>query len=317
VVEGASFVIANQWPHAETSRATADDAEKEHHAVEVSWTEDGEERIQWVYQTESGQTASELETVGAKVRVTAPGVRPAKADDESFQSQVQFLWKGRHYDLPEAGGEVFEGWTIKSFKTYQHALMDGKEGVEEAEDASFTNRVLEVHLTSAQGSEERHLAFLDHPAITKGIHPTILPVSRISGNEASLSRLVVCAKVEPAAESHFVHVSPVLDGGGLTVRVWPKGGGDPQVIAIREFPAELTLGDGKTLTIERHFSHARPHVRWERREAPEDGEAKPALLIEHRTGHHQKLEFVLVRGEVTPCRIGDRHLMLRYGREEK
>lgn len=311
-VNDVSFTIIHLWPHAETTRKTTDDAEVESHAIELSWNEGDTERTQWVYQTRSTEETPVLEAAGAKIRVTAPGARPPVAGDPSFRGQVQFLWKGHHFDLPETGGEVFEGWTIKSLKTYQHALMDEEGGVTEAEDASFTNRVLEVHLTDGKGSEERHITFLDHPDLTKGIHPTILPVSRVSGEGASLSRLVVCDAVEPAPDHEVVQIAPGTAGQGLKVRVWPKGDAEFRTIAVQELPAEIPLAEDRTLRLDRHFTRARPHVKWERREVPEDGGAKPALVIEHRAGHHQKTEFVLIRDEVTPCRIGDKHLMLRY-----
>lgn len=311
-VDGVNFTITHHWPHAETNRNVTDDAAKSNHAVEVSWTEDGGDHTQWIFQTDSDDTMGTLDPVKALVRLTPPGARPPRPDDPSFPGQVQILAKGLLLDLPDIGGEVFEGWTLKATKSYHHALMDDEGGVTEAEDAGFTNRVLEVHITDGKGTEERHIAFLDHPELTRGIHPEILPVTRLSGGNASQSRLVVCTPVQPATEKHIVQLSPHATGKGLSARVWLVGNTEYTTIAADQLPADLPLADGKVLRLNRHFSKARAEIKWERREAPQEGDAKPALLIEHRASHHQKEAFVLIRDEVTPCRIGQKHLMLRY-----
>ena len=315
-VDGLAFTVTSRWAHAETTRETTDDAEGENHAVEVSWQVDGDDQSQWIYQSESEDSVSTLEPLGLRIRVTPPGARPPRPDDSSFAGQVQFLWKGCHHDLPGGGGEVFDGWKIRSIKSYEHALLDDEGGVTESADAGFANRVLEVHLTSDKGSEERHIAFLDHPEITRGIHPTILPVSRIGGDEASNSRLVVCAAMEPAAEQHLVHLSPGPTDQELTVRLWLNGASEFKTITVRELPAEIPLPEGQPLLLKRQFSHANPHVKWERCDPPQDGKSKPAVVIEHRASHHQKSEFVLLLDEVTPCRIKGKHLMLRYSSGE-
>jgi hypothetical protein len=314
-VDDVSFTITHRWPHAETSRNVTDDGGTPNHAVELSWSEDGKDRTRWIFQTDSDDAMSPIDSVNALVRLTPPGARPPRPGDDPFTGQVQIRSRGLLLDLPDIGREVFEGWTLKSIKRYRHALMDEQGGVTEAADASFTNRVLEVHLTDGKGTGERHLAFLDHPEITRGIHPTILPVSRVSGTGASNSRLVVCTPVPPAAERHIVQVSPKAGVPGLTIRVWLAGESDSKSVTIDQLPADLPLADGKSIRLTKHFTKARSAIKWERRKSPQTGDAKPALLVEHRAGHHQKEAFVLVDGEVTPCRIGPKHIMLRYSRD--
>ena len=311
-VDGTTFIITNRWPHADAAQEVTDDLENERHAVEVGWAVEGGEEIQWFFQAGSEGALNTVEALGAKVRVTRAGARPHRSTDSSFPGQVQFLWEQRCYELPVPGNEAFAGWTLKRTKAYEHALLDEQGGVTEAQDANFKNRVLEVVLTDGKGTEERHLAFLDHPEITKGIHPTILPVARISGEGASQSRLVVCSAVEPPVGHQLVHLTPVVEGPGFTVRVWPKGSMEFETTAVPQLPAELPLTEGGVLHLKRHFTRARSQLKWERFDLPADGEAKPALVIEHRASHHQKSRFVLIRDEVTPCRIGDQHLMLRY-----
>jgi hypothetical protein len=311
-VDGVEFTITHRWPHAETTRNVTDDGERLNHGIEVTSMADGKEHSQWVFQTDSDDTMSALESVGAMVRVTPPGARPPRKEDPSFAGQIQILWQGQLRDLPEVGDEVFEGWKLKSSKSYQHALMDDKNGVTESTDGGFTNRVFEIHITDDKGTEERHIAFLDHPEITRGIHPTILPVTRLSGDSASQSRLAVCSPVQPATEKHIVRVSPNTDNDGLTARVWLVGEKGFKTIPIEKLPADISLTDDRTLRLDRHFTHASAHVKWERRDKPARGEAKPALLIEHRASHYKKNDFVLIRNEVTPCRVDRKHLMLRF-----
>jgi hypothetical protein len=314
-VDDVDFTITQRWPHAETSRNVTDDGGRPNHAVEVSWTEDGDEHTRWIFQTDSDDAMSPIEPLNALVRLTPPGARPPRPDDDSFTGQVQIQSNGLLLDLPDIGREVFEGWTLEGIRRYRHALMDDQGGVTEAADSGFTNRVLEVHLTDGKGTGERHLAFLDHPEITRGIHPTILPVSRVSGTGASNSRLVVCTPVPPAAERHIVQVSPNAGLPGLTIRVWLAGESDSKSVTTDQLPVDLPLTDGKSLHLTRHFSKARSEIKWERRDSPQAGDAKPALLVEHRASHHQKDAFVLIDGEVTPCRIGPKHIMLRYSKD--
>ena len=313
-VDTVTFTIKHRWPHAETTRAVTDDGHQTKHAIEIGWNEDDS---RWVFESESDDTASDIEDLDAIVRLTPPGARPPKADDDTFPAQVQFRYQGLLLDLPEIGGEVFEGWTLKSIKTYQHALMDEEYNVTEAEDAGFVNRVLQVHITDGKGTEERHLAFLDHPNLTRGIHPEILPVARLSGDSASQSRLVVCTPVPPATEKHVVQISPDADGSGLTARIWLTGEPSYKTVAITQLPADLPLGDDGTLRVARHFTKAHSEIKWERRDVPQSGDAKPALVIEHQASHHHREAFVLIDGEVTPCRIGPKHLMLRYNQDGK
>ncbi len=61
----------------------------------------------------------------------------------------------------------------------------------------------------------------------------------------------------------------------------------------------------------RHFAHARSTVRWERSEAPEGGEARPALVVEHWEGR-EATKIVLLKDEITPCRLGGEMMMMRF-----
>jgi len=310
-VEGTEMMVTDRWEHAVGRRETSDDNPEESHAFEVAWQgDDGGEVKRWLHQSDPDGAATLLDGLPVAIRIAPPGARPAESNAEDFASQVQFLHKGRHHDLPEPGGEVFEGWKLKSSHRYQSALMDENGGVEEAEDAGFVNRVLEVHVASDDGSEERHIVFLDHPELTKGIHPTILPVSRVSGEKTSLARLVVCPPMPKSDERHQVWVTPGRGEGESSVQIAGKGEGDRKSVRVTEFPAEIEVEEGVSVKLLRQFTHAKSVVRWEKAEPAEGDDARPALVVEHWEGR-EATRLVLIEGEITPCRIGGEMVMLR------
>jgi len=311
-VEGTEMMVTDRWEHAVSQQETSDDNPEESHAFEIAWQgDDGGEVKRWLHQSDPGGPATLLDGLPVAIRIAPPGARPAEADTEDFASQVQFLHKGGHHDLPEVGAEVFEGWNLKSSRRYQSALMDEDGSVEEAEDAGFVNRVLEVHVVTDDGSEERHIVFLDHPELTKGIHPTILPVSRVSGEKTSLARLVVCPPMPRSDEKHQVWVTPGTGEGESSVQIAGKEGGDRKVVRVAEFPAEIEVGEGVSVKLLRQFTHAKSVVRWEKAEPAEGDDARPALVVEHWEGR-EATRLVLIEGEITPCRIGGEMVMLRF-----
>ena len=223
---------------------------------------------------------------------------------------AQFQWKNKRHDLPQIGKEVFPGWQISAINVFQHALLKDDGTITEAEDASFTNRALEVIIQTTDGkTKERHVCFLDHPRLTAGIHPSLLPVTRISGDLASLSRLVVCETAKAPVEKSLITISPDTEGEGITVWTWIKDKPTPETLHITRFPATLTLA-GQKVEIKQHWTHARRQIKWQQKE--NSGKDKqPALLIESG-GHFHAKQFVLIKGKVTPCRISGNMMMLRY-----
>jgi hypothetical protein len=168
----------------------------------------------------------------------------------------------------------------------------------------------EITLQSEDGSKERHIYFIDHPQLTAGIHPTLLPVSRIEGDQASLARLIVCEAPEAPIEANLVLLSPDVDSDHLTAWIWNKGKGAPTVSQIEAFPATLMIGE-EQVTIKQHWAHAHRQIKWQQREDSGIEAKQPALLIESGNHFHAK-QFVLIQGKVTPCRPADDMIMLRY-----
>lgn len=314
-LSGTEMMVTDRWEHAVGRHETSDDNAEERHAFEITWpAEDGGEGRQWLHQAGVDGAATLLDGVPVAIRVAPPGARPAGSDEESFASQVQFVHQGHHYDLPEPGAGMFGGWKLKSSRQIKSALMEEDGSVSEAEDAGFVNRVLELHIVAEGDNEERHIVFLDHPELTKGIHPTILPVSRVSGEDASLARLVVCPPMPKAGEQHQVWVTPGVDGEEAGAWIVRKDSGKSEEIRLAGFPAEIAVDDGVSLQLLRHFTHAKAVVRWERSEVPEGEKARPALVLEHWEGREAK-RLVLIEGDITPCRIKGEMVMLRFRAE--
>lgn len=305
---GTEMLVTDLWEHAVSVQETTDDNPEPNHAFEVAWRPEQGEK-QWIHQAETDGPALMLDGVPVAIRVVPPGARPAGPETDSFASRVQFFHDGCRHDLPEVGGEVFPGWKLKSSRQFQRALMEDDGSLVEEEDAGFVNRVLEAHVVADDGSEERHIVFLDHPELTRGIHPTILPVSRVSGEKTSLARLVVCPEMPAASEQHQVWISPGVGEGPSVVRVVRKGGGKEE-IQVDEYPAGIEVAEGVKLQLLRHFTRARSIVRWERADAPSENDATPALVVEHFEQHETK-RLVLIEDEITPCRIGGEMVMLR------
>lgn len=308
---GLDFTIEERWPHAEKQQLVTDDRPDVHHGVEVAPGDPGEP-ARWIYQSDRDDLASTIPAVDAVVRVTAPGARSIDPGEEDPLRAVQFLRDGRLHDLPAPGGILADPWTVTEIRTFRSGLLEEDGSVRESEDGNFVNRVVEVRLSDGRGTTERHLAFLDHPQLTRGIHPTLLPVTRLEGDQASNSRLVACEPVPSSDSRHHVHLTPHIEGEGLTARILGKGSSTLTVTEVDEYPAELSLPGSGALRILRHYSHAHPHLKWVRAEPSAAAAPHPALVVSHRAGHHQLQRFVLREGEITPCRAGGKYLWLRY-----
>ncbi len=317
---GTRFEILERWPHAEAQHENLDDNPEESHAVEMAWgpSEEGEQQSDWIYQASGSDGTVVLPGTELQVRVMPAGALPGWKDlwEENPRRTVQFAAAGKFYSLPPDDGEVFPGWKVRSVRYYQHALLDDSGAVEESEDAGFTNRAVEVVLASVdETTVERHLAFPDHPEITKGIHPALLPVSRLSGEGASQSRLVVCDALDrPGASNALVLCPSSSNSDQLTAFSWDQESKAMSESKNETLPAELELANGKSVRILRHRTHARSVVKWRRCEEADEGEALPALVIgwaESGVGHKQT---VLIHNRSTPFRLRGEFQTFRFRR---
>jgi len=313
VLGGKSFKIKARWDDAEMKRETLNNNPKEAHAVELEWAVGATEKSLWLFATgvEQGDAAM-LSRTTVQPRLLPPGSRIAVADElkKSLLRGVQLEWKKKRYDIPEKGQEVFSGWKVQDVRIYQHALLKDNGTIAESKDTSFSNRAVEVTVEATDGTKERHICFIDHPRLTAGIHPTILPVTRLSGDLASLARLTVCETLKAPVEKSLMIISPDTDGEGLNTWIWGKGEPAPISSHIEKFPATLTI-DGQKVEIKQHWTKARRQIKWQQREGTAEEDKQPALLIE-TGGHFHAKQFVLIRGKSTPCRVMDDILILRY-----
>jgi hypothetical protein len=319
-IGGKSFKVKARWDDAEVKRETLNDNPEEAHAVELSWmakekakTENRKDELLWIFPTGSEENAApQLSGTLIQPRLLPPGSRIVTKNDleKSLTSAVQFEWKNKRYDIPELGQEVFDGWKVTGLRIFKHALLNDDGTIAESDDTGFSNRAVEITIEAKDGSKERHVSFIDHPQLTAGIHPTLLPVTRMSGDLASLSRLIVCGSLKAPVTKSLLVMSPNTSGESITTWLWAKGEKAPTSSRIEKFPTTLTLGDEKVI-VTRHWAKARRQIKWQQREGADEKDKKPALLIE-TGGHFHAKQFVLIRGEVTPCSVMDEMILLRY-----
>jgi hypothetical protein len=317
-IGGKSFKVKARWEDAEVKRETLNDNPDEAHAVELSWrpkekAENSKDASLWIFPTGSEENeAPQLLGSLVQARLLPPGSRITTKDEleKSLTSAVQIEWNNKRYDIPELGQEVFSGWKVANLRIFKHALLNDDGTIVESDDTSFSNRAVEITIEATGGSKERHVSFIDHPQLTAGIHPTLLPVTRVSGDLASLSRLIVCGGLKAPVTKSLLVMSPNTSGEGITTWLWAKGDKAPTSSRIEKFPATLTLG-GEKVIVTRHWAKARRQIKWQQREGADEKDKKPALLIE-TGGHFHAKQFVLIRGEVTPCSVMDEMILLRY-----
>ena len=309
---GKSFKIKNRWDDAEVKHETLNNNPRESHALELTWSVGEKKDSVWLFPIADANTAPMLTGTTVQPRLLPSGARVAVAEEtkDSLLRGVQFEWKKKRYDIAKIGQEIFPGWKTAALKIYQHALLSEDGTVAESEDAGFTNRAIEVTVEATDGSKERHICFIDHPKLTAGIHPTILPVTRVSGDLTSLSRLAVCETLKAPVEKSLLVISPDIKGDGVNVWTWAKGEKAPKTSHIDKFPVTLTFGDQK-VEIKQHWANARRQIKWQQREGVKPEDKQPAILIE-TGGHFHSKQFVLIKGKSTPCKVMEEILILKY-----
>ncbi len=311
---GKKFTLKSRWDDAEVTRRTTNKNPREAHAVELTWNVGTPPKTNslWLFPTTENSPAPLLAGTQIQARLLPPGTRMTQPADlkQSLLLGTQFQWKNKRYNLTKIGDEIFPGWKLTAIRTFQHALLGDNGIITETADASFTNRAVEATIEAEDGSKERHICFIDHPQLTAGIHPSLLPVSRISGNLSSLARLVVCETAKRPVEKSLLTISPDTNGNALTIWTWLKGKPTPTSQHITRFPTTLTL-DKQAVTITRHWTHARREIKWQQKENPSGTNKQPALLIESASHFHSK-PIVLIQGKPTPCRISGNMMILRY-----
>jgi len=312
-IGGNKFLIKNRWDDAIMTRETTNTNPREAHAIELAWTnKKNKPESRWIFPTSDKDEATMLKGTTVLPRLLPPGASVTTAGElkKSLISGVQVQWSGKRYNIVPVGEDIFPGWKLAAIRLFKHALLNDSGQVAESDDTSFTNRAVEITIESKNGSKERHICFIDHPKLTAGIHPTLLPVTRITGDQASLSRLIVCETLKAPVEKSLVLISPDTSGKGLRIWTWIKGQAAPTSKNIVDLPTTLDL-DGQKVEIKQHWPHARRQVKWDQREGSSEEEKQPALLIE-AGGHIHAKQFVLINGKSTPCKVTNDIIMLRY-----
>lgn len=317
--------ILEYWPQAKAMPETDNQSNKESHAVEISWAKNATadektKQQQWIYQSKEDGPAGLLEELDVQVRVLPAGSQPSAPGQwlKAAKDTVQFEHQGHFYALPKVGAEIFPGWTIKNIRSYEHALLEENGNIKESNDSNFANRAIEVTLASNEGTVERHLCFLDHPELTKGIHPALLPATRLKGKSASQSRLTARDPIQlPGNDKNRILLSANDDQiGHLTAFIWDHKNNQFSSQQIDSLPAEVKVGD-QTLHILQHRNRARAVVKWQQIKANQKIDPKnkdqisSALLVTWlESNHHQKA--VLPLGQATPIRIKGQFQTFRY-----
>lgn len=311
-IGGNKYLIKNRWDDAVMTRETTNTNPREAHAVELAWSVKDKPESRWIFPTSDKDQATMLNGTTILPRLLPPGASVTTAEElnKSLLSGVQVEWSSKRYNIVPVGEDIFPGWKLAAVRLFNHALLNDSGQVTESDDTSFTNRAVEITIESKNGSTERHICFIDHPKLTAGIHPTLLPVTRITGDQASLSRLIVCESLEAPAEKSLVLISPDTRSKGLRIWTWIKGQATPSAKNIVDLPITLDL-DGQNVEIKQHWTHARRQIKWDQREGASEKEKQPALLIE-AGGHIHAKQFVLINGKSTPCKVTNDIIMLRY-----
>ena len=319
---GTRLQVLEHWPLTETVRETRNDNPEPAHAVEVQWDtpdDDGEESLntEWVFPTAENGPSGVLLGLDLQARVLPPGALLATTDawENAPRETVQFGRDDQFFPVPEIGAEALPGWTVKGIRSFERALFDDGGELQESDDDGFTNRALEVTIESSDdGTVERHVCFIDHPKLTKGIHPALLPVTRLAGSSASNSRLAARDPIAiPNASSDRLLLSPsTYESGKLTAFTWERESDKVATHEIGSLPADVKVGS-TTLRLLKHYKNASSVLKWHKVEKPAEGgaETTPALLISWQNGHHPQ-KTVLPLDRPTPVRIGSEFSILRY-----
>ncbi len=324
---GTQLRILEHWEQAQALPETDNEGDKENHAVELGWNISAADtspakESQWIYQTIEDGPSGLLPGIDIQVRILPPGSQPSPPDQwkNAAKDTVQFEHEKHFVSVPKAGDEIFPGWKVEKIHTYQHALLEENGDIKESDDGNFDNRAIEIILTSDEGTVERHLCFLDHPELTKGIHPSLLPATRLKGSNASQSRLTARdpIKIQGNSKNRLLLSADGKDPAKLTAFTWDDKNSQFTIIPIASLPAEVKVGE-QSISILQHRNHARSVVKWQRisRESKNDESSKEedkitsALLITWlENNHHQKAVLPLDRP--TPVRIKGQFQTFRY-----
>lgn len=148
--------ITEFWENCREEQYVADDGPQPFRAVEIAVSQ-GAMAGQWVgEETKAGGPAN---MDGVTVRVLADGAAWSPPTAPSGTDYF-FTFEGKQYPLHSAGDEAFPGWKIESLQRFTKATVT--DGVL-ADTGTQENPAVEVIVTNASGTRERHRCFRSFP----------------------------------------------------------------------------------------------------------------------------------------------------------
>jgi hypothetical protein len=248
------------WKNSRPEDYVADDGPTPFRAVEVSF-DPAAAKGDWV--GDEAISGGAPTVAGVRIRVLPDGASwdPPAPTDQPPTPDFYFTLGDSRVRLGDVGTQAVPGWTIESVQRFARATVAAGKV---SEGAGPDNPAVEVVITDAKGSSERHTAFQNFPGMV---------MSRpLTGDARSGATLAFAAPV-----SHSESV--VLFGTIAQPRVGyvsPDGAG--RVVASpASFPAVIDL-PGKRLAILNQFSRARVATRFV--EAPAASERRPAVVLQ-------------------------------------
>lgn len=258
-IAGTPIDVTERWANAHEEQYVADGGPSPYRALELSLNPTATDGT-WVGdEIISGQPAV---IEGLVVRVLPDGAAwtpPAKPASE--ESGYAFVVGGARYPVGAAGSEAFPGWTIESVRTFERASVDNN--IMSERDSGDPNPAMEVIISDAKGTRERHSAFFNVPTITLG--------RAIEGEAHSGARLLAGAK--GGGVESLVIFGPV---GNPSVGYVSAEGVGSVIEQSGAFPRTFNAGT-RSVRLFREFARAHNASRFTK--APPGTEQRPALVL--------------------------------------
>ena len=280
--------IIEHWGNVTEERYVSDDGPEPLRAVEIAM-HSGE----GVWVGEEAKSGGPTSMHGITVRVLAPGeswTPPAATVDEQEDQGYAFVIGQERFPLGGVGDVAVPGWMIVSIHEYKSAMV-GAEGLTE-NPTGAPNPAVEVTITDAQGSTERHTAFEQFPDMV-----LVRPIEGTAKSGAEFA-----AATPTGGETLVVYG----DLPALRVGFVAPDGSVEQVEHDGSMPWTFNVG-GHEVTIRQHATRA--HVASRFIEAPPAESFRPAILVKIDGAEPVPLPW---KGPMA-LEVPGHNMMLRYG----
>lgn len=280
--------VTNRWKNVREEFDVLDNGPHPYRAVEVAFDPDAPKGT-WVGEETQGGPA---DLDGLMVRVFPAGAEYENLPSSSRAGDYVFVLNGRLTPLGGEGAEVAPGWTITSIKRYERAAFSETGIVESA--AGRPNPAIEVAVSNGHGSSEMHVALRANPDMAMSKH--------IAGSELSGAKLVATGGGSGKPTLVIFGTPPSMDAAyvnaeGVVMRA-------PRAAAC---PATYNC-DGRKVTILQQFTRAKEISHFS--EAPDSGEARPALVVSLGADREP---FAIAWKSLGPIAMSGHMVALRFG----